>query len=67
MGMEFRKSLDQSIGEPLWALIDMIVRADDEAFSVSAISALRECSRVKPPLQKMRQSNLYKDLWMISG
>ncbi|KAG9296433.1 hypothetical protein G9A89_015025 [Geosiphon pyriformis] len=97
MDMEFRKSLDESTGEALWALvntsedeiaklateytpleisyfkilIDMIVRADDEAFSVSAISALRECSRVKPPMTKNAAEQLIQrfvdDKWLVKS
>ncbi|RUO96053.1 Nse1 non-SMC component of SMC5-6 complex-domain-containing protein [Jimgerdemannia flammicorona] len=52
-------------------LIDLIVRADDDAFSVTSIVALREASKLKTPITKSAAEALLDkfvdDRWLIKA
>ncbi|CAG8471992.1 477_t:CDS:10 [Ambispora leptoticha] len=51
------------------ALIEIIINADDEAFSVSGTTAIKESSKLKPPITRMAAEKVLKrfvdDKWLV--
>ncbi|CAG8706028.1 15320_t:CDS:2, partial [Acaulospora colombiana] len=68
LSLEFKSRIDEVTGKRMWALIELVVLAPADAYSVSSLAAIREVSNMKASMTKSQAeaalSNFVANGWL---